>query len=54
MIHKLSREGVKINFTALYTAGQIKASVEALKGGAPSIISVFAGRLGDAATTTCR
>ncbi len=26
MIHKLSREGVKINFTALYTAGQIKAS----------------------------
>ncbi|MGQ3355703.1 MAG: transaldolase [Phreatobacter sp.] len=48
LIHKLSREGVKINFTALYTAEQIKASVEALKGGAPSIISVFAGRLGDA------
>ncbi len=48
LIHKLSREGVKINFTALYTQGQIKASVEALKGGAPSIISVFAGRLGDA------
>ena len=48
LIHKLSREGVKINFTALYTEAQIKASVDALRGGAPSIVSVFAGRLGDA------
>ncbi|MBN8942046.1 MAG: transaldolase [Rhizobiales bacterium] len=48
LIHKLSREGVKINFTALYTEAQVKASVDALRGGAPSIISVFAGRLGDA------
>jgi transaldolase len=48
MIHRLSHEGVKINFTALYTEAQVKASVDALKGGAPSIISVFAGRLGDA------
>ncbi|QCI63134.1 transaldolase [Phreatobacter stygius] len=48
VIHKLSHEGVKINFTALYTEAQVKASVDALRGGAPSIISVFAGRLGDA------
>lgn len=48
MIARLTREGVKINFTALYTETQIQRAVDALHGGAPAIISVFAGRLGDA------
>lgn len=47
LIARLSREGVKVNFTALYTDAQVKAAVEALAGGAPAIISVFAGRLAD-------
>ncbi|MEI8144398.1 MAG: transaldolase [Alphaproteobacteria bacterium] len=48
LVSKLSREGVKINFTALYSESQVTRAIKALSGGAPAIISVFAGRLGDA------
>lgn len=47
LIEGLSKEGIKINFTALYTEEQIHASVRALEGGAPAIISIFAGRMAD-------
>ncbi|MCF8476724.1 MAG: transaldolase [Pseudolabrys sp.] len=46
-VRTLSRDGIKINFTAIFTSEQVASAVEALDGGAPSIISVFAGRLAD-------
>lgn len=44
----LSAEGVKLNVTAIFTDEQVSKAVEALKSGAPSVISVFAGRIADA------
>ena len=46
-VRSLSRDGIKINFTAIFTSEQVARSMEALDGGAPSIVSVFAGRLAD-------
>ena len=46
-VRALSSEGVKINFTAIFTAEQVTKAVEALRGGAPACVSVFAGRLAD-------
>jgi len=46
-VRALSREGIKINLTAIFTADQISRAVEALAGGANACVSVFAGRLAD-------
>lgn len=46
-VRALSSDGVKINLTAIFTAGQVKEAVAALQGGAPACVSVFAGRLAD-------
>ena len=46
-IRTLSRDGVKINVTAIFTSEQAQCAAEALDGGAPGCISVFAGRLAD-------
>jgi len=46
-VRVLSREGVKVNFTAIFTPEQVARGVEALAGGAPACVSVFAGRLAD-------
>ena len=46
-VRPLSRDGVKINMTAIFTPEQVARAVEALDGGAPSCVSVFAGRLAD-------
>ncbi len=46
-VRLLSRDGVKINFTAIFTPQQIARAIEALDGGAPACVSVFAGRLAD-------
>jgi transaldolase len=43
----LSRDGVKINMTAIFTSEQVARAVDALAGGAPACVSVFAGRLAD-------
>ncbi|MGB7689337.1 MAG: transaldolase family protein [Pseudolabrys sp.] len=43
----LSREGVRINMTAIFTDEQVECAIEALDGGAPACVSVFAGRLAD-------
>src|SRR5262249_10854730 len=43
----LSHEGVNINMTAIFTDEQVARAVEALEGGAPACVSVFAGRLAD-------
>jgi transaldolase len=47
LIHKLSHSGVKLNVTALMTLDQVKEVSAALGGGAPSCVSVFAGRVAD-------
>ena len=47
VVRSLSRDGVKINMTAIFTPEQVVHAVEALDGGAPACVSVFAGRLAD-------
>ena len=48
LIRELSQSGVRINITALFTTHQVLETCHAVKGGAPSIVSVFAGRIADA------
>lgn len=47
LVRELSNEGVQLNVTALMTAAQVDRVAKALAGGAPSNISVFAGRVAD-------
>lgn len=47
LIQELSHQGVKLNVTAILTLQQTWTTCQALKGGAPSIVSVFAGRIAD-------
>ncbi len=47
LIYRLSRAGVKVNVTALMTLRQMGQVAGNLAGGAPSYISVFAGRIAD-------
>ena len=47
LIKELSHQGVKLNVTAIFTATQATQTIDAVKGGAPSIVSIFAGRLTD-------
>ena len=47
VVRALSRDGVKINMTAIFAGEQVARAVEALDGGAPACVSVFAGRLAD-------
>jgi transaldolase len=46
-VRSLSQDGVKINLTAIFTAEQVAKGVDAIAGGAPGVVSVFAGRLAD-------
>lgn len=48
LIRTLSHAGVKLNVTAVFTHAQVKEVAAALAGGAPSVVSVFAGRIADA------
>jgi transaldolase len=47
LVHRLSHDGVQVNVTAVLTLDQVQASGAALAGGAPSVVSVFAGRIAD-------
>jgi transaldolase len=47
LVRTLSQAGVKVNVTALMTLVQVREVVAAVTGGAPSCISVFAGRIAD-------
>jgi transaldolase len=47
LVRHLSQSGVKLNVTALMTLDQVRQMTEALAGGAPSYVSVFAGRVAD-------
>jgi len=48
LVRQLSEDGVKVNVTALFTTAQVELITGAVKNGAPSYISVFAGRIADA------
>jgi transaldolase len=47
LVAKLTRRGVKLNVTALMTVDQVREVTDALEGGAPAYVSVFAGRIAD-------
>lgn len=47
LVRDLVQDGVSVNLTAIFDVPQVDAGVAALAGGAPSCISVFAGRLAD-------
>lgn len=49
LIRKLSDDGIKLNVTALLTLDQVSEASQALAGGPAAYISVFAGRIADAA-----
>jgi len=47
LVRRLSHSGVKLNITAILTLTQVCEIAECVLGGAPSCISVFAGRIAD-------
>src|SRR5687767_14455604 len=47
VIASLAHQGVKLNVTAVFTLDQVWSSCLSLRGGAPSVVSVFAGRIAD-------
>lgn len=47
LAHHLAHSGVKLNVTALMTLEQVCGAREALAGGPPAFISLFAGRVAD-------
>ena len=47
LVRELTTAGVKLNVTAICTLAQVHETAQALKGGAPSVVSVFAGRIAD-------
>jgi transaldolase len=48
LVRELSESGVKVNVTAVFTTAQVELVNGAVKDGAPSFVSVFAGRIADA------
>ena len=48
LVRELSEDGIQINVTALFTPAQVELITQAVRDGAPSCISVFAGRIADA------
>jgi transaldolase len=47
LVRELATGGVKLNVTAICTLDQVRDVARALAGGAPSVVSVFAGRIAD-------
>ena len=48
LVGTLSRAGVKVNVTAVFTVQQVREIASHLSPGTPSCVSVFAGRIADA------
>lgn len=48
LVRELSESGIKVNVTALFTTAQVELMTAAVRDGAPSYLSVFAGRIADA------
>lgn len=44
---RLSRQGIKVNVTAVLPLAQVREVSAAIAGGAPACVSVFAGRIAD-------
>jgi transaldolase len=47
LARRLSQSGVRVNVTAVMTLAQVERLAKCLHGGAPSNISIFAGRIAD-------
>jgi transaldolase len=47
LARRLTNDGVKINITALMANQQVDAAADALEGGSPAFVSIFAGRIAD-------
>lgn len=47
LIERLSKAGVVVNVTAVFTLDQVRRVAEALSPATPAIVSVFAGRVAD-------
>ena len=47
VISKLSKNGVKLNITAVYTINQVKKIIKRINKDSKIIISIFSGRMGD-------
>ena len=47
LCERLTQEGIPLNVTALFTVEQVQAVVDVVKRGAPTYVSVFAGRIAD-------
>ena len=47
VLEALAHSGVSLNVTAIMTVEQVKQVARSIAGGAPSIVSVFAGRIAD-------
>jgi len=48
VVGKLSREGVSVNVTAMFTIAQVEEIVAVLDEDTPAFLSIFAGRIADA------
>jgi transaldolase len=48
LVRELAEAGVQVNVTALFTTAQVEVITAAVKDGAPTYVSVFAGRIADA------
>ncbi len=47
LVRRLAQSGVKVNVTAIMTLEQVCGAREALAGGPPAFVSLFAGRVAD-------
>ena len=47
LIRRLAHQGVKVNVTAMMTLDQTRHVLDAVEGGAPCYVSIFAGRIAD-------
>ena len=53
LVRELSEAGVKVNVTAMFTLDQVREVTAAVREGAPSYQSIFAGRIADAGIDPC-
>ena len=47
VINKLSKKGIKLNITAVYTVNQVKKILKNINKNSKTIISIFSGRMSD-------
>ena len=47
VINKLSKQGIKLNITAVYTVSQVRKIVKNINKNSKTIISIFSGRMSD-------